>query len=236
MGEEILRSQQRHSRAAAKQILEEGQAIQLQRFQVKGRTSWSRSLKTWCQGNIFLDDQVCPAQPAETTAKRKATLQISTLSPPSVVFFTCPACPTVADGTRGTFNLHSLDQKTWCKGCKLSRFVWRWRCECGLPWHACPTHSAEPDRLRASLLEKAPPPKRARHSSSSSRQVGQGREREQQLSNWLDAPTPKRARAGDAEIAFGQREINKVLDRGSSVNPRLLSANLRRRFSHLCTD
>ena len=71
-----------------------------------------------------------------------------------------------------------------------------------------------------------------RGASSSKTQV---RRDSRSLGVWLDAPPPKHACTSGSNIVFSKQECEKAV-RGDTVNPRLLSTGLKRKFCHLCIE
>ena len=157
------------------------------------------------------------------------------VEPADLVLFACPTCGNVSEGTRPTIALDLLDKKTWCNSCRCSRFVRLWRCECGVPWHACPKHMGEPARIRAKRASVVTVTvQRGRASSSNARQP-QVRRDSNGLGLWLDAPPTKQARTFGSTVIFSRKECDRAA-RGNTVNPRCLSAGLKRKFAHLLTE
>ena len=142
---------------------------------------------------------------------------------PAVILMTCPKCPHSISGTKPAFRLTSLDAKTWCNRCQRSWAISRWQCPCNLPWHTCPTHQGEPDRLRAdspsttaSSTARSTPPAPSRRKA-----LGQGRDGA--IRAWLDHPPPKRRRAEPDEVELGAAPT-------TGVKHHLLGPKLRAKF------
>ena len=217
-------------------------------------------MRPWHGGKIFVGDgeEALPEQLTSgiLSSASMGSTPADTRGMPDVILLACPTCGGLAEGTREAFNLSTLDRRTWCKQCRCSRFVRLWRCPCGVLWHACPLHAGEPDRLRAkhaTRLKRPLPsgqrdsPRAKRASTRQDRYVEptsviagsahvQGNlrapSRSRRVSEWFDAPPPKRHSAGGI-VCFRGKEAEEIFARG--VNPRLLSPNLKRKFAHLCT-
>ena len=143
-----------------------------------------------------------------------------------IVFFRCPRCPHQLPGTKPAFATNNLDRRIWCNQCQKSLFSRLWQCSCGLPWHGCPRHQGEPERLRALREPAAPtapagPPRRP-----PKRKLGQGRD--EMIQRWLDHPQPKRSRPPPTEV-----ELGVVEPLSSGIKHHLLGPKLRAKFPKL---
>ena len=140
---------------------------------------------------------------------------------PQLVFFMCPRCPHQLPGTRIAFRHNNLDTKLWCNRCQRSLYIKTWRCQCGLPWHHCPQHKHEPDRLRRTQAAKASNPPNQTHQPTTSsvtttttsrartkRYLGTGQD--EHISRWLDMPAHKQPRTTPTHIELDdpQADIN----------------------------
>ena len=115
---------------------------------------------------------------------------------PMVVLLRCPNCPEQVDGTRRAFDLNTIDYRTWCRRCKRSRFVRLWRCQCGMPWHLCPTHSGEPARLRSNTEASSTTAVAADNTRRTTSTCMPGvrsiqQSNEYSFNSWMDAPPNK---------------------------------------------
>ena len=159
----------------------------------------------------------------------------------------CPTCGGTTSASRAAFDLRGLICKTWCKLCRVSRPVCKWRCACGLRWHACPVHAAAPARLRAEAANAAlvavrkqataprarPPPtltpaQRRLQAAPSVRGV-------KRISAWLDAPIPSQQAVAlhqQPTVAFSHQEIQATRPLSATA----LGPKLRARFGHKVGD
>ena len=186
LAQELTRSQYRLTLTQAAKALAEGRQLATWPVQLKGRTRWSASIKTFHQQLYHhtepsqASSSMSPEQPTtatRVTVHRRQPHQgqqdtgrddgIQTAGAaaagypsrplPSIVYFTCPGCPRkLLPGTRPVFNTHNLDARLWCNSCRKSLFVKTWQCSCGIPWHNCPEHQSEPHRL-CSMQQLMPP-------------------------------------------------------------------------------
>ena len=154
-----------------------------------------------------------------------------TPQPTCIVFFRCPRCPHQLPGTKQAFDQGNLDKIIWCNQCQRNLFVRLWQCRCGLPWHTCPRHKGEPDRLRAlqhTLTPPTPAVQTAQPRPRPKRKLGQGRD--QQIQRWLDQPQPKRYRPAPAEVELG---VVDQLNSPPRVKHYLLGPKLQAKFPKL---
>ena len=158
---------------------------------------------------------------------------------PTLIYFKCPRCPHRLPGIRAAFQSHNLDTRLWCNSCRKSLFVKQWQCSCGIPWHVCPHHQAEPDRLRGLQQQQSTPhtttttptPPRSRPK----RLLGQGKD--EQIQRWLDQPPVKKARATPVEIELEDISPNDQRSPAEKrVNPHLLGPKLLAKFPRLAME
>ena len=157
---------------------------------------------------------------------------------PQLIFFTCPRCPQQLPGTRIAFRHNNLDGKLWCNRCQRSLNIRTWRCQCGLPWHHCPQHKHEPDRLRGTQAAKASKAPNLTHQPTTSsgtttttsrartkRYLGTGQD--EHISRWLDMPAHKVPRTTPTHIVLDdpQAGINPD-DPNQPNNKRALKTHL----------
>ena len=201
---------------------------------MRGRDKWLRQLKAW-KGQLFQGHDhplpqppPCPKRPSTTTSSTSSGVPEGEQG--KAVEFACPTCGTLSDSKRAAFSLTNLDTRTWCRRCKVSRYVRAWQCQCGTQWHLCPTHVTAPAMERE---EHAGAPQRSRRQTDQTTPHPPSRARRGTKRNgdWLDAP-PKRTRTTAAQITFSTSESAGI----KGFDPQLLSPSLKRRFAHLCTD
>ena len=253
---ELLRSQHNLTRPKAEHALQVQQAMPMRRLQLKGRARWMSQL-TKAKHTLYLTHSTTPpaTQPSSTTSTSSSTTPADFETPlslghgadlrirapgsddgglsaqttlPQLVFFQCPRCPHKLPGAKAAFDLGQLDRRIWCNQCARSLFVRTWQCQCELPWHTCPTHKGEPQRLRdrhgqptSNSSTRAPAPTRPKRS------LGQGRDTV--IQQWLDNPAPKRARPSPAEVELGAAPA-------PGIKHHLLGPKLRAKFPRLCSS
>ena len=136
---------------------------------------------------------------------------------PNIIMLSCPICHYVTDGTKSIFTATNLKQRTWCRACKKSRFVHLRQCSCKVPWHSCPVHQGEPERLRTKgsstssfARANSSTPAALRHHQN--RPVGLS-----QVQEWLRHPGKEREH--QTEVVFSSQEVQTartmILHRGS---------------------
>ena len=94
-----------------------------------------------------------PDQPDSTTTPPPQnqdirTIHATTATQPNFIYLRCPRCPHQLPGTKPAFRHNNLDTRVWCNQCQKSLFIRLWQCKCGIPWHTCPLHKDEPQRLQ----------------------------------------------------------------------------------------
>ena len=199
---QVIRSQRRWPRRTIEGMIDQGSDIEVRRVSMKGRAKWISSLRPW-KGEVFLPAS-CP-RPAEPRPPRRARADEEQLESTA---FECPYCDNKAACERPAFDLTLLDGKTWCKRCKVSRPVRRWRCLCGNLWHACPAHSSLPQRLRDEQA-RAKAALATQDAQPLPLQVGQtqgARSQRRRTNAWLDAPVRGHKRAAE-EVRFSASEV-----------------------------
>ena len=146
-------------------------------------------------------------QDYHTTTEQVPTQPQAQLPPtplPQLIFFVCPRCTHQLPGTRNAFRHNKLDAKLWCNQCRRSRYIKAWRCQCGIPWHICPQHRHEPNRLRNTIAAAKPPHKPPNHttqtSTSTKRYLGTGQD--DNINRWLDLPPTKQPRTTPTHIVL----------------------------------
>ena len=152
---------------------------------------------------------------------------------PNITFFQCPRCPHKLPGTKAAFHHNNLDTRIWCNQCTRSLFVRLWQCSCGLPWHTCPAHKGEPDRLRA--LQHTPTTQHTQPTQPrqrAKRALGQGRDT--QIHRWLDLPPPKRQRAEPAEVELEVANQHNLLHKRPNIH--MLGPKLLAKFPRLSSS
>ena len=180
------------------------------------------------------------------TAAGSETHQPQTQQPtpaplPQLIFFRCPRCPHQLPGTRSAFRHNNLDARLWCNSCQRSLRINTWRCTCGLPWHQCPQHRHEPERLRdaGTKATSTPPniPPQAHTISTTSTNTNSrtrtkrflGTGQDQHISRWLDMPAQKQQRTMPTHIvledpqAEPQPNCNKRALKTHLLGPKLLA-------------
>ena len=158
---------------------------------------------------------------------------------PDVAFFNCPTCGEAADVKMQAFRQEALDKRTWCNNCRKVHLAMLSRCIFGTPWHSCNQHAGEPERLRqVGTVVQTPvksEPQAANLGRNSTRNSYAVQVNSRRIGQWLDTPPPDRA-CPTSTISFSAKECEAVGRTAGVLNPRLLSANLKRKFNHLCTD
>ena len=143
---------------------------------------------------------------------------------PSIVFFQCPRCPHQLPGTKPAFHHKNMDTRIWCNSCQRSWFIRNWRCQCGLPWHTCPRHKDEPDRLRAILPVPTEPTPKATPRPKKARQLGEGRD--SRILQWLDQPSSKRRKMEPIEVDLEEGNASHIAPKRPNLHclgPKLLA-------------
>ncbi len=59
---------------------------------------------------------------------------------PLPTWYSCPACNAPKISNSIIFQLRDLDTPVYCRSCRSSSKVGRWRCTCQVPWHRCTKH------------------------------------------------------------------------------------------------
>ena len=239
----------------------------LRQIQLKGRVKWSASIKPTKQAlynqptshhtTTSAPHITQPYHPTSTAASTQPQdyhttaggephhPQVQQPAPtqpqaplPQLIFFMCPRCPHQLPGTRIAFRHNNLDAKLWCNRCRRSLNIRTWRCQCGLPWHHCPQHKHEPDRLRGTQAAKASNPPNQTHQPTTSsvsatttsrartkRFLGTGQD--DHISRWLDMPAHKQQRTTPTHIELDdpQADIN-LNDANQPNNKRALKTHL----------
>ena len=240
---EILRSQYRLTHAKAGKAIAEHTRLPLRSIQLNGRTHWSRTIR-YSREPLYTHPHPSPPKPSSSASTCPADFQPEAGEPPSkqqrragaaapsdrlapslpsIVFFKCPRCPHQVSGTKQAFHLQNMDARVWCNACQRSLFTRHWRCACGLPWHTCPLHQGEPDRLRnlqPTQTSSAPnPPPRPKPT----RRLGEGRD--ERILQWVDQPSAKRRRQDTSEVDLTSSRSSEAPKRPNlhCLGPKLLA-------------
>ena len=252
VAQEIIRSQHRISLKQACAALAEGKEIALRQLQLKGRVKWSANIKTSKQPlynqptshhttsttthnkqPYHPTSTAASTQPQDyhTAAEQQMPTQTQTQPPPTplpqLIFLVCPRCTHQLPGTRNAFRHNNLDARLWCNQCQRSRFIKAWRCQCGLPWHSCPQHKHEPQRLREAQAAKASPHQTPIQTTgtTSTRRVGTKRHlgtgQDEHINRWLDMPVHKQQRSTPTHI-----ELEDIPTSNQPTNKRSLKTHL----------
>ena len=181
-------------------------------------------------------------QPQHSQVQQPAPTQPQAPPPPTplpqLIFFVCPRCTHQLPGTRIAFRHNNLDAKLWCNRCQRSRYIKAWRCQCGLPWHHCPQHKHEPDRLRDTQAAKASykPPNHTHQPTTSSgtttttgrastkRYLGTGQD--EHINRWLDMAAQKRPRSTPTHIELEDTQATIQLNNKRALKTHLLGPKL----------
>ena len=229
----IIQSQASSSFKAAARKLQQKQWVIQHRLRTKGRTKWLDSIPQW-KGDPFsmnshteedthqpTTDNTTMTNTTDNTTITNTTTSLTSNEPddtntsptaqvrlPDIILLHCPTCKHAVDGTRDKFQLDKLNHRTWCRACQRSRFVKLWQCRCGIPWHTCITHQAEPNRLRR---VKTPADTNTEQTSRptttqpSNHLVGSS-----EVQQWLRQPTRKTS--GTMDIVFTQKDQDIAKD------------------------
>ena len=131
--------------------------------------------------------------------------------------FTCETCRTKVPATCKAFQLHTLGATTWCRQCKKSWMAKTWFCSCGVRWYQCPQHALG-SQHKASITDKTETLPRIPQRRKAVRQDVKDEGFEA-----LDS------------VSKGQRAITEECGQ-RVLRTSMLSANLKRKFSHRCID
>ena len=126
-----------------------------------------------------------------------------------------------------TDDLSTLDAKALCNCCNKYSTVSKWRCKCGIMWHACPIHVNAPAETQGIRIQKM-------HGNNKSK-VSLKRAR-----TWTEARSPKgkKSRATLWEKEEESTEVHLSVETGHMRSTRELCSrlplppSLRRKFSH----
>ena len=235
VAQEILRSQYRVSPQRASSILQQQQTMPLRQAQLKGRSKWSSSIKATKQP---LYCSPYPAEPEPPTTLPHDQHHPIAPALPTIAFFRCPRCTHQLPATKTAFDQNHLDTRVWCNSCRKSLFVRQWQCACQLPWHTCPKHCTEPQRLRAQAPHPAPPTTTADAPPRPRPKRVLGRGQDERIRQWLDQPAAKRRRPEPpADIDLGEcLPGSEQATAAKRVKAHLLGPRLMAKFPRLARE
>ena len=214
LAKEVLRSQRKRAPEDILDIMGKRRPIGCAKYKDTGRIAWVKRLKplegqVFCQSTGSADGRDVPIEVLE--ARRQAPASRMSLSKDDLVFF-CGHCGLDAHASRKAFSKEDLGKKTRCSQCNKTHIAGSWKCKCGLLWYLCKHHGDMPKEIR----EQAKKKKEAVHRGKKEKRNAE--------------PPKERSR----NVHFTREERRKVESRG--LRKCFLSASLKRKFEHLCTD
>ena len=145
---------------------------------------------------------------------------------PLPTWYTCPACNAPRLSNSIIFQLRDLDNPVFCRSCKVSSKVGRWRCKCQLPWHLCTQHSFCCNNNDNTNSNRKQPPKQ--HNRGTKRIAFQSFD---QLQAFDDKRAAKERRRNMTKSSSCHTPAHNILPPQSNI----LSQRLKERFAHLLT-
>ncbi len=234
VAEHILKSQSGRNPKKARDLIMQGTAIRLQKFACTKRTGWSKTIRKF-KGAIFKriesqdqekgeEQKKVPEEEAEQKGLKEKTEEAqaevqeggkkeSTEEP---FLLGCHRCGAKVRSDRKAFQQDTLGTKTRCRKCEKSWMAKTWICPCGIQWHTCEKHR---------YGQKTP----------------QVKPEEKQASTRRQKRRPQKPLSADLEGLYSSKGLRAKTARrtGSEelvIRTGMLSTNLKRKFSHLCTD
>ena len=134
--------------------------------------------------------------------------------------FACGVCGHKVPSGRKTFDLEDLGAKSWCGRCRKSHDSQRWRGSCAKEWSACKVHKKVPKYCRrmAKVREEG----------------GNKTKRKRVEGEVIPLETRVSELCVEKNISFRRADCDVVAEKG--IRSSMLSAALKRKFHHLCTE
>ena len=219
MTKHILRSQARRNNKLIQDIIQHKTHVKVTKFSAVNKTAWSRSIK-YCKATC--EDRKKTSEERKRTSELAHTEVITEVqnkrqkeSDSDSFQFSCGQCGHRVPSNRKAFNIRSLDTKTWCNKCKKNWMSKSYSCGCGKPWYKCSVHNnsskIEDESTHGKLVDKF----KAKPGKVKAKYKNQDEDLEGNFT------TKKSRTSKTCEPVF----------RAS-----MLSANLKRKFAHLCED
>ena len=156
---------------------------------------------------------------------RDATCRDDAKQAPLPTWYTCPACNAPRLSNSIIFQLRDLDNPVFCRSCKVSSKVGRWRCKCQLSWHLCTQHIFRCNHNDANSNRKQPPKQQNRGTKRIAFQSFD------QLQAFDDKRAAKERRRNITKSSSCRTLAHNILPPQSNI----LSQRLKERFAHLLT-